>query len=123
MILLFQYLSREAFRFPIILFAALLASVGQIFLKIAAVTSQESLVSLLFNIHVLTGSVLYILAVILYLIALKSASLSIAYPLISVSYVLIIIFSSIFLDEPITLYKLIGVGFIITGAIFLMISR
>lgn len=97
----------------------MLASGGQIFLKLGAST-DTSVVRTIFNWNILFGVILYGLAVVLYLLALRNFPLSVAYPIVAISYVFVLILSAIFLNETLNLFKLIGVGFIVLGTGVLM---
>ncbi len=43
--------------------------------------------------------------------------LSYAYPFVGLTFVLVLVFSVVLFKEPLTLYKIIGVGFIAIGII------
>lgn len=47
--------------------------------------------------------------------AMTQLQLSHAYPFMSLSFILVILFSALFLDEPLTTMKLVGIGFVILG--------
>jgi multidrug transporter EmrE-like cation transporter len=50
-----------------------------------------------------------------WIVALANLELSRAYPFTALSYILIIVFSGLFLNEPVTLAKVLGVGLVILG--------
>ncbi len=71
------------------------------------------------NYQIWTGLFLYGLSVIIWFYVLSQLELSKAYPLVSIGYVLTLIIGYFWLDEALTLYKIIGIGFIIIGVIFI----
>lgn len=56
-----------------------------------------------------------LVASLFWIMAISKFDLSYAYPFMSVAFVLVLILSSVFFHENITLYKIIGTLFIITG--------
>ncbi|MEO0141263.1 MAG: EamA family transporter [candidate division WOR-3 bacterium] len=69
----------------------------------------------LINIHVITGIGLYALSAIVWLALLSRVELSVAYPMLSLGYVLIVLVAWLFLHEPMTIWKAIGVILIAIG--------
>ncbi|MBI9102478.1 MAG: EamA family transporter [Spirochaetales bacterium] len=69
--------------------------------------------------HLLLGGLCYVSGFVIWLNVLKVLPLSIAYPSSSISFILIILASSIFLGEAISLFKIIGVLCICTGVFFI----
>lgn len=56
-------------------------------------------------------------AAIAYMVALTYLELSRAYIMVSLSFVSVVVLSSVFFDEPLTAYKLVGVSLIAVGVI------
>jgi multidrug transporter EmrE-like cation transporter len=52
-----------------------------------------------------------------WMLAMSRLQLSYAYPFMSLAFVLVLILSSLFFQEPITLSKVIGLAFIICGIV------
>ena len=71
------------------------------------------------NYLLLIGGSCYIAGFISWLNVLKILPLSIAYPSSSIAYVGVILASAIFLSEPITLFKIIGISLICLGVFFI----
>jgi len=65
------------------------------------------------------GFILFGLSSILWLSVISKSQLSYAYPMVSMSYILTLILSSLFLNEQINTYKIVGTIFIISGVIFI----
>jgi len=81
----------------------------------------SNLVRILTEPFVLLGLFLYAVSTIFWLIVLSRVDLSYAYPMISIGYVLILVLSWVFLNEHISLVRVLGV-LLICGGVFL-ISR
>ena len=92
---------------------------GQILMK-KGMTSHDG--SLRWSIT-LAGGLCYVGGFAFWLNALKLLPLSVAYPLGSIAYVGVIFFSALFLSEPITLFKIIGVALICAGVFFISLNR
>lgn len=110
---------QQKFRLGIvlILIAATLSSLGQLAWKFG-VDGTGSYVILLYLIgFILAGAGMFFM-----MAAFRYGEVSILQPMMSLSFALSIIFGSLFLDESITLYKLIGTGFVISGSVLLGIE-
>jgi len=57
------------------------------------------------------------LAALAWMAAMTKFELSYAYPFMSLSFVLVLVFSAVFLYEPITVAKVVGMAFIVAGII------
>lgn len=77
--------------------------------------SFGGIIQALMNPHVLLGFSCYGISSILWLVAISKLPLSQAYPAISAGYILVVIASYFFFNEPMTLYKLLGITLICTG--------
>jgi len=100
----------------------ILAVFAQIFFKYYTQTnSSKDLLSIIFDLKLAAGFLLYFVSAILYIYSLKKIDLSIAYPTISLSYIAVLILSFFIFGETITLFKIIGCGMIILGVFFLWV--
>lgn len=117
-------------RVILIIFAALVPAIGQIFLKsglkkIKPVLAEkfftwENILNILKIPSLWLGIILYGASVFIYLLVLYRSDVSTAYPMIaSLAYIGVILFATIFLGETMNSYKIIGVVFIIFGAFLL----
>jgi drug/metabolite transporter (DMT)-like permease len=95
--------------------AAFIGSIGQLEFKQGANNLQWDIKMLLTNYHLIAGLVVYALSTVLYIYALNKENLSILYPIIATSYIWTLIFSKIFLKEPVGLTSWAGVFFILLG--------
>ena len=67
------------------------------------------------NLFVLVGFVLIFGGALFWLSVLSKVNLSWAYPMLSFNYILVIFLSALFLNEPITAWRIAGVLTIIAG--------
>ncbi len=95
--------------------AAFIGSIGQLEFKQGANNLQFDIKLLLTNYHLIAGIVVYSVSTVLYVYALNKENLSILYPIIATSYIWTLIFSKIFLKEPVGLTSWAGVFFILLG--------
>ena len=95
--------------------AAFIGSIGQLEFKQGANNLQFDIKLLLTNYHLIAGVVVYSVSTVLYVYALNKENLSILYPIIATSYIWTLIFSKIFLKEPVGLTSWAGVFFILLG--------
>jgi drug/metabolite transporter (DMT)-like permease len=95
--------------------ATILTSFSQILLKTGMKSFSPSILSILSNLSLLTGLLLYGIAAIMVIYGLKQGELSVLYPVIATSYVWVALFAFIFFKEPFTAYKVIGIGAVMVG--------
>jgi len=95
--------------------AAFIGSIGQLEFKRGADNLQFDIKLLLTNYHLIIAIAVYCVSTVLYVYALNKEQLSILYPIIATSYVWTLIFSKIFLKEPVGLNSWAGVFFILLG--------
>lgn len=111
--------------FILLIASALFGSFGQLFLKKGAITSNLSgnylyyFIDLISNFYVWIGCSFYAISLTLYMIALNKTELSTARSISAASYIAVVILSTIFFHDKITILKIISVIFITTG-IFLL---
>ncbi|WP_379970343.1 EamA family transporter [Ectobacillus sp. sgz5001026] len=104
------------------LFGVLLANYSQILLKKATLQKYDSKLREYANRYVIIGYTLFVINACFNLIALKGISLAVASVLESCSYIIMLLFSRLFLGEPITPRKVIGNVIIICGIIIFFIK-
>ena len=93
---------------------------GQILMKKGMLQNGTiSFKSIVSNYFLLIGGACYIAGFIFWLSVLNILPLSIAYPSSSIAYVGVIIASAVFLSEPVTLFKIIGMFLICSGVFFI----
>lgn len=91
--------------------STLLLSFGQFLFKKGLNTFPE----VFLNFTLLSGFILYGLALVILLYSLKRGDLSVLYPIFALSYVWVLILSGFLLNEAITGLKIMGVGLIFLG--------
>ncbi|MHA2611473.1 MAG: hypothetical protein V2G33_03710 [bacterium JZ-2024 1] len=107
----------------------MLAALGQVSLKygvssLPAFSTEKAFYwNAVHNPFVLLGGFLYLLSAILWMRVLSLIPLSIAYPSIGGTYVVVVLLSYGIFHEPLTVGKLAGVSFILTGITLLSQSR
>lgn len=115
---------RDESMLALAILSILLGAIGQVFLKIGSsqielswnkAQALSSIFNLLTNLPIVAGFVLYGLSFILWIKVLSKLDLSYVYPLTSLGYVFILFFSFLFLKENMSLYRGIGILFIIFG--------
>ena len=74
-----------------------------------------SLIRILLNPFVFVGMLLYVINVFLWFDILTKSNLSYVYPFLSLAYAAVVIASAVFLGEPFSWQRLIGVGVIMGG--------
>lgn len=114
-----------------ILISVITGAVGQVMLKKGMTTlgplviSIKEIPSLVLKIatnpFIFFGLAIYVGGILFWLVALSRVDLSFAYPFASLSYVLMFLASWIFLNEQITMLRIIGSVVIILGVI--IVSR
>lgn len=113
----------------LLLFSSIgISLIGQFTLKKGILQSSlsPSLISIiqtLFSPLVMMGISLYVVSMILWLFVLQRFPLSVAYPVGALGYVIIVIVSSVFFNEAITVQKIIAVGCIIFGVVLLSVQK
>jgi drug/metabolite transporter (DMT)-like permease len=95
--------------------SAFIGSIGQLEFKRGADNLQFDIKLLLTNYHLIIAIAVYCLSTVLYVYALNKEQLSILYPIVATSYIWTLLFSKIFLKEPVGLTSWAGVFFILLG--------
>ena len=86
-------------------------------LPIGIVEKITFLIQILFRPWVISGLTATFLSGLTWMAAMTRFPINYAYPFTSLSFILILIGSSVFFHEAITIPKAIGTGFIVTGVI------
>lgn len=92
-----------------------IGSVASLFLKKAS--GSDNVIKLLINKNLYIGGALYVSSALLNIYVLKFLDYSVVLPLTSITYIWTMFFSYVILKEKITNKKIIGVIFILIGAI------
>lgn len=110
---------------PLILFAVGLNTIAQLGLKAGMRVvgyfefSQENLwpvmLQLMRNPYIVGSCFIYVVSVFAWMAVLSRAEVSFAYPMTSIGYILTAVLGYLFLQEHVSLIRLIGIGIIILG--------
>lgn len=110
---------------PLILFTVLTNFLSQIMLKkgmseinLGSLNTGNvltALPSILFNIFVVGGLLVMVISMASHLLVLSKVDISFAYPFLGLSFVLITLWGYYVLAEPMNIYKIAGVAFIVCG--------
>jgi len=103
----------------IILFSTLLTSSAQLFYKFGSEKLSFNLLSIITNVEIIMGLVLYAIGGILLIISFRGGEVSVLYPLFATSYIWVSFLSIHFLGEIMNIFKWTGI-FIIIGGIALI---
>lgn len=113
----------------LVLLAAILCSVvGQFSLKagakilgpIGAANLVEKVIAMATQPLIIAGLGLYAISSIGFIVVLSRANISIVSPLLSISYLFTVLGGKIVFNEPLPPLRLVGVGLIMTGVIFVL---
>jgi len=113
----------------LLLLAILLASLGQILLKLGlrslgpGAGATEALRSIVTNAMVFGGFASYGLSSLVYIIAISKLPLSYAYPMVAISYVIVAVLSWMLLNEQVPPLRIAGLAVIIVGVVMLALSQ
>ncbi|MEP7367384.1 MAG: EamA family transporter [Acidobacteriota bacterium] len=102
-----------------VLAASFIGSFGAAFLKSGADRLHRQLITILTNWRLAIGIVFFLASSLLYLKGIKHGELTILYPMVSLGNVWTLLWSRLFFHEPLTRHKLMGVGMILLGIVFL----
>ncbi|MEM0201050.1 MAG: hypothetical protein QXD23_01460 [Candidatus Micrarchaeaceae archaeon] len=100
-----------------LVFSTILGATGQLLFKIGLNNAGFNLIM-----FILLGVVSYGFSTVIYLYVLGRAHLSWTYGLGGLSYIFASLFAMIFINEPITLLRWIGILLIASGTVFIGIS-
>ncbi|GCL36236.1 MAG: EamA family transporter [Sphaerospermopsis kisseleviana] len=114
--------------FSLLLFSVLISVAGQFFLKTGAMKLGKvhagNIINLILNMitipELLLGLTCYGIGAIAYILLLTRVNLSVAAPAVSVGYIFSVLLGFFILREPISVMRLVGLGFIVTGVILVI---
>lgn len=107
----------------LVLIGSVIGSFGAVFLKSGALALRRHWSSLVFNWKLAVGIGTYLLSSVLFVKGLSNGELSVLYPMVSLGYICTLLWSHLFFQEAITRAKLVGVGLILVGIVFLGIGN
>jgi multidrug transporter EmrE-like cation transporter len=114
--------TRRSFRFShrqcvaLVAGCTLLGAAAQVLMKIgSAVLASPNLLAILTSVTLWTGYSLYGLSTALLVLALRDGQLSVLYPVVSLTYVWVTALSVMMFNEPLNVFKVLGVASIVAG--------
>jgi undecaprenyl phosphate-alpha-L-ara4N flippase subunit ArnE len=112
-------MSTKLWAMGIVLGSTLLTSTAQVFYKFAAEKLSFNILSIITNVNLLVGVVLYAVGGILLIISFRGGEVSVLYPIFATSYIWVSFLSIYFLGEVMNIFKWLGVFVIIAGIILI----
>ena len=103
----------------LVFIAALIGSVGSVFLKAGAGKLHRNPITWILNWRLAAGVALYLLSSYFFVLGIKRGELTILYPMASLSYIFTLIWARLFFGEYFTRNKFLGLGLIVLGIVFL----
>lgn len=76
-----------------------------------------------FSPWIIGGISLYVIGTGVWLILLTKVDVSYAYPMLSLGYIFVLFFSALFLQEPLTVLKILGTLLIVLGVSLIAVKR
>jgi drug/metabolite transporter (DMT)-like permease len=103
----------------LVTFGSFIGSFSAIGFKFGSARLQMNVRSVITNWPLIAGVAGYLLSSVFFLAGLKSGELSILYPMVSTGYIWTMLWSRLFLKEPFTRGKFVGLGLILVGCVLL----
>ena len=97
--------------------AGVIGSFGAVFLKLGALRLNSNILSFV-NSRLIVGVALYLASSVVYAMGLKGGELSVLYPMVALGYIWTLLWAKLFFNEPLTRYKIAGLGLILVGVFF-----
>lgn len=105
----------EPWAAAMVLLAAAVGSFGSLYFKMGAGKLRLDLKSLLTNLDLMKGVVVYGLSTVFYVIGIKGGELTVLFPLVSTGYVWVCFLSVKYLGERMNRIKWAGIALIMLG--------
>ena len=99
----------------LILLTVLLLSLGQVLLKLAAMSVKDIDISSLLQPKLILALCVYFIATVLWIAVLRHTPLRIAYPFVGLAFLIVPVLSWFWLDEQISLNTIVGGTAILIG--------
>ena len=112
----------KAWAIGLMILCTAFTSIAQVFYKLGASRLEFDIISLITNLPLITGMILYIFGAVIMIIAFKGGEVSVLYPIVATSYIWVSLMSFYFFNENLNLFRWIGIFVIITGVIFISIG-
>jgi len=106
----------------VVILCTIFTSIGSTLLKTGANRLSFSIQGMISSYPIIFGLFFYFLGFLLLTTAFRHGELSVLFPFVSLSFIWVTITSFIFLNETITIFKILGVSAIVSGVILIGIS-
>ena len=94
-------------------------SFAQVLYKLGANRLEFNLISLVTNIPLIMGMVLYVIGAVIMIIAFRGGEVSVLYPIVATSYIWVSLLSIYFFKEQLNFFRWVGIFIIISGIILI----
>lgn len=112
-------MSTKLWAMAIILAATLLTSTAQLFYKFGSEKLNFNILSIITNLELIMGVILYAIGGILLILSFRGGEVSVLYPIFATSYIWVSFLSMYFLNEVMNIFKWVGVFVIIAGIVLI----
>jgi len=112
-------MSTKLWAIGIILFSTLLTSTAQLFYKFGAEKISFDILSIITNVELITGMLLYAVGGILLILSFRGGEVSVLYPIFATSYIWVSLLSIYFLNEVMNIFRWMGIFTIIIGIVLI----
>jgi|TARA_B100001964_G_scaffold228947_1_gene280698 undecaprenyl phosphate-alpha-L-ara4N flippase subunit ArnE len=112
-------MSTKLWAMGIVLASTLLTSTAQLFYKFGAEKLEFDILSIITNVNIIAGILLYAVGGILLIISFRGGEVSVLYPIFATSYIWVSFLSIYFLGEVMNIFKWTGIFVIIAGIILI----
>jgi len=112
-------MSTKLWAMGIVLGSTFLTSTAQLFWKFGAEKLEFNILSIVTNVNIFVGILLYVVGGILLIISFRGGEVSVLYPIFATSYIWVSFLSIYFLDEVMNLFKWLGILVIISGIVLI----
>ena len=106
----------------LVLFAAVIGSMGAVYLKLGAEPLRYGWRNAL-NWKLAAGIALFLTSSVFYLLGIRRGELSVLFPMVSISYVLGAFWSKVYFGEEFTRTKFLGLALIMIGVVFVGLGK
>jgi len=102
-----------------VFFSTLLTSTAQLFYKFGSQKLSFDLLSIVTNVEIIMGLLLYAVGGTLMILSFRGGEVSVLYPIFATSYIWVSFLSIYFLNEEMNFFKWFGVVIIMLGIVFI----
>lgn len=104
----------------LLLLNCILISTGQLLLKKSSILyCNMTIIEKFFNLYFISGLCFYGMSTLLWIKILEYVDVSIAYPVMALSYIIVTVGAYFIFGEQLSIFKIIGIFFILIGVYFL----